>query len=107
MAKLAMPQPFRSIAELRSVTGHVLPTPHEWRLLSEQVIGAIRGIPTMRGTAVATNGIHVLIMRHDGVVFGHMDFFVPDEQENEKVLVAAVIKRLTKPMKEVDVSEFI
>lgn len=107
MAKLAIPQTFASIAQLRSVTGHVLPTPHEWRLLSEQVIGAIRGIPTMRGTAVATNGIHVLIMRHDGVVFGHMDFFVPDERENVKIITAALVKKPARATKEVDVSEFI
>lgn len=107
MAKLAIPQTFRSIAELRTITGYVLPTPHEWRLLSEQVIGQIHGIPTMRGTAVATNGIHVLILQQSGVLFGHMDFFVPDEQENEKVLVAALVKRPAKATKEVDVSEFI
>lgn len=107
MAKLAIPQTFRSIAELRSVTGHVLPTPHEWRLLAEQVIGQVRGIPTMRGTAVATNGIHVLILRHDGVVFGHMDFFVPDEQENEKVITAALVRKPAEKMKQVDMSEFI
>lgn len=107
MAKLALPQTFRSIAELRSITGHVLPHPHEWRLLAEQVIGQVRGIPTMRGTAVATNGIHVLIMRHDGVVFGHMDFFVPDEQESVKILTAALVKKPLRATKEVDMSEFI
>lgn len=51
----------------------------KWRWLGGGY-GEINGIPTMRGKAVMTNGIEVLIEMENGEVKrGHFDWFVEDD----------------------------
>lgn len=58
----------------------------------------------MRGVVVATNGIICAIMTNGSLIFGHLEHFVADEQEQEKNLKT---KPITKKVVERDTSEFI
>ena len=107
MAKITSINCFTSPNDLKEQYGVMLPKPHEWRLLPLAVSGAIHGIPTSQGVAVATNGIHVAIVQHTRLFIGHIDFFVADEQE-----VVVNFKKNTVTTKQerkptVDISEFI
>lgn len=52
-----------------------LPKPTEtWRLVKNQPVGSIIGLPTIQGIAVATNGILVAIERSDReILFCHLE----------------------------------
>jgi hypothetical protein len=52
-----------------------------WRLMLP-IMGAPQGIPTMRGKAVATNGILVAILSGGRLVTGHLATFLPERQED-------------------------
>ena len=53
-----------------------------WRLTTKAPVGEVHGIPTMRGKAVATNGILVAIETSSGkLMFGHLDNFVCDDKD--------------------------
>lgn len=73
----------------------VLPKPFDWRLLPQGELGQIQGIHTMRGTAVATNGIHVAIVCGNTIHIGHLDWFITDEQAP----MVARAKAVDKPAK--------
>lgn len=62
-----------------------LPKPTEtWRLVKDQPIGSIVGLPTIQGIAVATNGIIVAIERSDrSILFAHLEWFKCDKGETE------------------------
>jgi hypothetical protein len=81
MAKILVPQHFPNVNALAQHHGMILPKPHYWRLLQPCLVGAIHGIPTSQGTAVATNGILVAIQQPHRLFIGHFDWFVPDEQQ--------------------------
>lgn len=82
MARITTIQTFHSVADLKLTHKVVLPKPHDdWRLIQEPYQGEINGCPTLRGTAIATNGIMVAILQPKGIVFGHLDFFNPDEEQ--------------------------
>ena len=105
MARLTTIQHFKSVSHLKETTGVLLPKPYEWRLLVDPVIGHIHGLPTTQGVAIATNGIEVVILQSNGVVLGHLDFFEPDEQENQ---IKIPVKHETKTPRIVrDISEFV
>jgi hypothetical protein len=54
--------------------------PDGWRALQEQKQGNIQGLPTLRGTAVATDGVLVAILTWDGTLLvGHLDYFIADK----------------------------
>lgn len=78
MAKLTTLQPFRDVGEIKNIYHITLAKPYEWRLIKEPFVGEINGISTMRGVAVATNGILVAIMQSTGMVVGHLEYFVAD-----------------------------
>ena len=78
MAKLF--NQFSSVDDFKKAYKTNLPKPYDWRLI-EPMVGEINGIPTSRGIAVATNGILVAIMQNDGIVFGHLDWFVKDVEQ--------------------------
>jgi hypothetical protein len=109
MAKLTTMQVFKSISDLKETYHMTLPRPFDWRLLSPCVVGAINGIPTSQGTAVATNGILVAIVQANGLFIGHLDSFVADEQQPEQVVRVATTPKVTKLPKQpkVDISEFV
>ncbi len=70
------------------------PKPHDtWHALERPVSGQIQGIPTMRGLAVATNYIHVAIEQPQGVVFGHLEWFVKDKNEPSDLDEAIACRR--------------
>lgn len=71
-----------SLSDFRLRYGIPLPKPHDcWRLVPDQLTGEIAGLPSFRGTAIATNGIHVAIERGQDVVIGHLEWFIADEPE--------------------------
>ena len=78
MAKVAYQ--FQSVDDFKRTFKSSLPKPYDWRLI-EPMVGEINGIPTSRGVAIASNGIIVAIMQNDGVVFGHLDWFVKDKEQ--------------------------
>lgn len=82
MARLTTNQTFTSIAEVKQVFGITLPKPYDWRLLSPCVVGEINGLPNLRGTAIATNGILVAIVQQTGLIIGHLDYFVADQDQS-------------------------
>jgi hypothetical protein len=109
MAKVTTIQTFVSIADIKEQYGMTLPKPFEWRLLAIPFVGAVNGIPTSHGVAVATNGILVAIVQDERRLFiGHIDSFVADTQENE---VRLTVRQAVKPRKEkkptMDISEFV
>ena len=56
--------------------------PDGWRPLQEQKSGNIHGLPTLRGTAIATDGVLVAILTWDGKLsVGHLDYFIADKDE--------------------------
>jgi hypothetical protein len=109
MAKVTTIQTFVSIADIKEQYGMTLPKPFEWRLLAIPFVGAVNGIPTSHGVAVATNGILVAIVQDERRLFiGHIDSFIADTQENE---VRLTVRQAVKPRKEkkptMDISEFV
>jgi hypothetical protein len=74
-------QTFVSLTEIKNTFRVVLPRPYEWRLLQELMYGEINGLPESRGVAIATNGIIVAIVQESHLFFGHLDYFVQDEDE--------------------------
>jgi hypothetical protein len=107
MARLTTLQHLDSMHDLCIEYGLTsLPKPKEdWRLLQNPFVGEIIGIPTLRGIAIATNGIIVAILQgNDKLTFGHLDNFIADTQVDESV--KAVVK--TKPKKPTrDIQEFV
>lgn len=61
-----------------------LPKPRDhWHILQKPRVGEVNGIHTMRGVAFATNGIMVAIKTEEQkIIFGHLDWFVPDREES-------------------------
>lgn len=82
-----MTQPFSSIASLALQHRVILPVPRYWRLLAPEDCrhGEINAIITLRGKAVATNGIMLAILTENEtrIEFGHKEFFVPDKEERD------------------------
>lgn len=83
MAKLSPIQTFNSLDAVRETFRVLLPRPYEWRLLKQPIVGEINGLPESRGIAIATNGIIVAIQQNESLFFGHLDFFVEDEDESD------------------------
>jgi hypothetical protein len=81
-------------------------------MLADHIQGEINGLPTMRGYAVATNGIHVAIWNcfTRDVLFGHIHYFVPDQSSEQAVLdeaTASEVKPKNKQTKKALLSEYI
>jgi hypothetical protein len=64
--------------------------PDGWRALKEQPQGNINGLPSLRGTAIATDGVLVAILTWNGTLLvGHLDYFIADKKESTVRLAAA------------------
>jgi len=76
---------YASLREFVVANRLMLPKPTEtWRLVKDQPIGSISGIPTIIGKAVATNGIIVAVQRTNGeVLWCHLQWFEPERNEGE------------------------
>ena len=80
--------------------------PREWRLVKGEPVGQIDGIPSMRGRAIATNGINVAIERGDGtVVLGHLDWFVCDKAYQTTLFDAPAATKTTNVALSTDFDE--
>lgn len=97
-------QPYPSLSVMcRTKRIQILPKPRDtWRLVAQPVVGAINAIPQFRGLAIATNGVIVLLETsagRDTFIFGHLQFFVKDdiEQETDLDLDIALAKGETPP----------
>lgn len=89
MKELARTNSYGSLREFVVSNRLMLPKPaDDWRLLKDQPIGSINGLPGIVGPAVATNGILVAIERSDRtIMFCHLEWFIPMKNEGEiKVL---------------------
>ena len=85
MAKHLVPNNFDSIAQVKELYGTPLPKPHDWKLMSKGIVGQIHGLHTCHGTAVATNGILIAILRGTDIIIGHSEWFVPDEVQPDTI----------------------
>lgn len=75
--------------------------PKDWRLIPDMVVGEINGLPSMRGEAVATNGIHVVIITSNNTpLLGHLDWFIPDKDERSNLLKSTTKQPTKTNMKE-------
>lgn len=77
----------------RSHSIQFLPRPHAtWRLVASPVPGEIIGLGNVfRGMAVATNGIIVALETSAGnILFGHLQWFIKDDPEQETDLDLAL-----------------
>lgn len=76
-------QEYRSLGDMVMLKKIVLPKPRDdWRLVAKPMIGEIKGIPSIRGKTIATNGVLVIIESIIGTTWNaHLAFFVPDEDE--------------------------
>lgn len=75
---------YSSVSQFTREKRVLLPRPHPWYLVSPDNIahGEINGVPSVRGTTVVTNGILVALETETGnVLFGHIEWFVPDARE--------------------------
>lgn len=74
---------YNSLGEFLATNRLILPDKDsQWRLVKNQPFGSIKGLPTMQGIAVATNGILVAIERSDrSILFGHLEWFRGDKGE--------------------------
>ncbi len=80
-------QPYTTVHALCERHHLKLPRPHPWWLLSgdDCIVGEVNGVPTIRGKAVATNGIMVAVLTVQGDIdLGHRQFFVRDEEPREE-----------------------
>lgn len=97
-----------SLTELRR--SEHLPKPYDdWRLVQKPVPGHINGLETIRGLAVATNGIIVALLNSYGKIsFGHLEWFVKDKPSDETDLFdgAAVTPRATRSKRLDALAEF-
>jgi hypothetical protein len=62
---------------------------HQWRIAIRNNIiqpygGTIKGLPALRGRALCTDGIQVLVETATGYYIGHWGWFVPDEIVKKK-----------------------
>lgn len=116
MTRTLILQPFSSFADLVRTHNLMLPVPRDtWRLVAEPCIGEVNGLPMMRGLAVATNGIMVVLRRSqpNDCIYAHYDWFVPDEEESAGSLRQAAanpnkknkISTASKPL--IDIMEFV
>ena len=106
MARLTVPQHFFSVSQIKETFGTTLPKPHEWRLIQQPIVGAIHGLPTTQGVAIATNGIEVVILQYDKIILGHLDFFVADQQQESPVTIKVTNPVKQKQPRERDINEF-
>lgn len=81
-------QYYRTLDEAVRQLRVLLPAPKEdWRLVADPVTGQINGLDHIRGRAIATNGIMVLLENEVGhAQFGHLQWFVPDKSEQNACL---------------------
>lgn len=88
---------YNSLREFVISNKLMLPKPTEtWRLVKNQPVGSIIGLPTIQGIAVATNGILVAIERTDReILFCHLEWFRCDKGEIEPGLA-----KKSKPVRE-------
>lgn len=110
MARINILNDFQSVAAMQKSLAVLLPKPDEWRLLQPALVGQINALPETRGLALATNGIHVLILQENKQCFGHIDWFVADEDQPVKDLTvtAKTVKEPKKATKKVvDMMEFV
>lgn len=79
---------YRDLGHLQDEHKLWLPAPKEWRLVINSCCGQINGLPAFRGIAVATNGIHVVLVDSGGIArIGHLAWFIPDQDANVKELL--------------------
>lgn len=108
MAKVTTIQHFSSIASLAATFSVSLPKPHDWRLIVDCPVGSINGIPSLRGVAIATNGILIALLRNERIEFGHLDSFVQDIGESVRIISKTSKPKATKqPISTVNISEYI
>lgn len=92
-----------SLTDFRNKHNVWLPKPHDcWRLVPDGVVGQIAGLPSFRGTAIATNGIHVAIERGQDVVIGHLEWFIADDLQKEASLLDTSAAKLS-PQPKLDI----
>lgn len=78
-------QPYTSISQFAEVNHLILPRPFDWRLIQDPMTGEVQGLSAFRGFAIATNGIIVALESESkDIAFGHLDYFVPDEDSTPK-----------------------
>jgi len=89
-------QTYRNTHEFAQAFKTVLPKPREaWRLLTAPMLGEITGIHTIRGKAIATNGILVAVVREDNeLFFGHLEWFKEDPTQH--AAPKAIMRRYNK-----------
>lgn len=78
--------PYPTLSAFVTAKRLVLPSPKTWWLLSDAdaVTGEVNGVPSLRGVAVATNGILIAVETVTGtVLFGHRDWFVVDKEPKD------------------------
>ena len=109
MARILTTQTFCNIGEFVRHYGIVLPKPREdWRLMPDPCIGHIHGLPGTQGRAIATNGVLVAVERVGDIFLGHLENFVPDEQQNMASVQAKAKPSVQKRMAKVpDMTEYL
>lgn len=90
-------QPYPSVAVFAREHALILPKPRDgWRLLERPCVGEINALVNIRGVCYATNGVMVAIKDGEGkIVFGHLDWFVPDgDVEDTDLEVTPQVRKL-------------
>lgn len=102
LPKERMLNPYVYLEKLVRKHGCMLPKPKEdWRLVQHPVMGHINGLQdSMRGMAMATNGIMVAIEDQVANIlfFGHLEWFnkETDEESDLDVVIKARVKKPSK-----------
>ena len=69
----------RNASHIAAVLGLTGTAKYGWRY-TQRLIGCIDGLPTMRGTLLATNGVLCAIEQGTRLLVGHIQHFIPDIQ---------------------------
>jgi hypothetical protein len=107
MARHEVLQVFASIDAIKKEFKVLLPKPYDWRLLQPCFVGEVNGLPSMRGTAIATNGILLAILQDNALLIGHMDSFVIDLEQGEALGKVAKVASTKTTKKNVPIEDFV
>jgi hypothetical protein len=94
-------QPYNSVGQFFAKHNMASAKRDFWRLVDEDIIrlGQINGVSTVRGWAIATDGVIVALEDdHGRLSFGHLDWFVadPDSDSDEDLALTKTRKRNSK-----------
>lgn len=89
---------FRDASDIPSIFGLMGSAKKNWRK-TDRLVGQIHGLPSMRGTIIATNGVLCAILSADSkrYLLGHIQHFVPNAPDDmDELIISGQTKQKRK-----------